>query len=142
MHCLGPDAEEFSVEVHHGGFFCGSRRDRVYLDGKVDWFDNCKVQQWRFSAVQEISVLLGYGIENVTVYWLLPEMVLPTGLRIVDSDAETAIMKQVAYKIKNFVLYFDQYNSLDDNAWEDIVFRDRKVAPQNTRRLRHGCGMS
>ena len=65
----------------------------------MDWFDNCKVQQWRFSAVQEISVLLGYGIENVTVYWLLPEMVLPTGLRIVDSDAETAIMKQVAYKI-------------------------------------------
>jgi hypothetical protein len=30
-------------------------------------------------------------------------------------------MKQVAYKVKNFVLYFDQYNSLDDNAWEDIV---------------------
>ena len=77
----------------------------------MDWFDNCKVQQWRFSAVQEISVLLGYGIENVTVYRLLPEMVLPTGLRIVDSDAETAIMKQVAYKINNFVLYFDIYNS-------------------------------
>jgi hypothetical protein len=49
-------------------------------------------------------------------------------------------MKQVAYKVKNFVLYFDHYNSLDDNALEDIVLNPfgtqpkvlspRKVAPQ------------
>ena len=44
FHCLGPDDEEFSVEVHHGGFFCGSGADRVYLDGRVDWFDHVKVK--------------------------------------------------------------------------------------------------
>jgi len=118
------------VEIQHGGFFCGAGKNRVYLDGKVDWFDHIKVKYWSFYGIDEIILMLDYGLENVNVHWLLPEMELGTGLRIVDSDRETNIMKQVAYKIKNFVLYFDQYNSLDDNAWEDIVFRDRKVAPQ------------
>ena len=118
------------MEIHHGGFFCGAGKNRVYLDGKVDWFDHIKVKYWSFYGIDEIILMLDYGLENVNVHWLLPEMELGTGLRIVDSDRETNIMKQVAYKIKNFVLYFDQYTSLDDNAWEDIVFSDRKVAPQ------------
>jgi hypothetical protein len=41
---LRPGNEEFSVEVHHGVFFCGSGVDQVYLDGKVDRFDHIKVQ--------------------------------------------------------------------------------------------------
>jgi hypothetical protein len=45
FECLGPDdVDEFSVEVHHGGFFFGAGKNRVYLDGKVDWFDNIKVR--------------------------------------------------------------------------------------------------
>lgn len=35
---------EFFVEVHHGGFFCGSSYNRVYLECKVDVFDYCKGQ--------------------------------------------------------------------------------------------------
>jgi hypothetical protein len=43
--CLGPDNDdEFFMEVHHGGFFYGASRNRVYLDGKVNWFDHMKVQ--------------------------------------------------------------------------------------------------
>ncbi|CAD6206977.1 unnamed protein product [Miscanthus lutarioriparius] len=125
----GPD-EEFSVEVHHGGFFCGSVKDQVYLDGKVDWFDNCKVQHWRFSSIQEISVMLGYGIEKLTVLWLLPEMVVSSGLRIIDSDAETLIIKQVAYHVNNFVLYFDIYKSFKTSDWDDNVVNPGKPAAE------------
>jgi hypothetical protein len=48
FRCLGLDDEEFLVEVHHGGFFCGSGKERVYLNGKVDWFDGFKVKYWSF----------------------------------------------------------------------------------------------
>jgi hypothetical protein len=31
------------MEAHHGGFFYGAGKNRVYLDGKADWFDHIKV---------------------------------------------------------------------------------------------------
>lgn len=53
-------------------------------------------------------------------------MVVPTGLRIVDSDADTQIMKQFAYKIKNFVMYFDIYSSFD----KDIMLNPIGTLPK------------
>ena len=99
LHWLGPDEEEFSVEVHHGGFFCGTGVDRVYLHVKVDWFDHVKVKYWSFTVVDEITLLLGYDL-GVLVFWLLPELDLSTGLRLIESDKEAQIMKQVAFKVR------------------------------------------
>ena len=135
---LGPDDEEFSMEVHHNGFFCGSGVDRVYLDGKVDWFDNIKVQYWSFNAVDEISVVLGYDL-GVPVWWLLPEQDLSTGLRLIASDKEAQIMKQVAFKVKNYVLYMDHYNTVDGNNWEDIVYNPIATLPKVPAPARTEC---
>ena len=117
------------MEVHHGGIFCGSTVDQVYLDGKVDWFDHIKVQYWSFYAVDEISMVLGYDL-GVPVYWLLLDMDLSTGLRLIESDKEAQIMKQVAFKVKNYVLYMDHYNITDSNNWEDIVFNPIATLPK------------
>ncbi|EEC66457.1 hypothetical protein OsI_32520 [Oryza sativa Indica Group] len=32
--------EEFSIEMHHGGFFMGNGVNRAYVDGRVSWFDH------------------------------------------------------------------------------------------------------
>jgi hypothetical protein len=50
------------------------------------------VQYWSFSGIDEIRLILDYGLETVNVHWLLPEMELGTGLRIVDLDKETLII--------------------------------------------------
>ena len=39
---VGPGTEEFSLEVHHGGFFIGQGENRAYIDEKIDWFDQCE----------------------------------------------------------------------------------------------------
>jgi hypothetical protein len=109
------------VEVHHNGFFCGTGVDKVYLDGKVDCFDNIKVQYWSFNALEEISMELGYGL-GVPVWWLLPEQDLASGLRLIASNQEAKIMKQVAFKVKNYVLYLDNYNSLEGSQTEDVLY--------------------
>ena len=52
--------------------------------------------------------MLGYAVSapNLRIYWLLPRLSLGDGLRIVQSDSETVVMKQITHKVKNFVLYF------------------------------------
>ena len=57
------------MEIHHGGFFCGAGKNWVYLDGKVDWFDHIKVKYWSFYGIDEIILMLDYGLENVNVHW-------------------------------------------------------------------------
>jgi hypothetical protein len=68
-----------------------------------------------FTGIDGIKVLLGYDLD-VKVYWLLSEMDMSTGLRLIESDEEAQIMKQVAFKVKNYVLYMDHYNSVGSNS--------------------------
>ena len=72
------------------------------------------MKYWSFSGVDEISVVLGYDL-GVPVNWLLPKMDLSTGLCLIESDKEAQTMKQVAFKVKNYVLFMDHYNSIDNN---------------------------
>ena len=39
-------SEEFSVEVHHGGFFVGFGNLKSYVDGKVDFSDDLEAETW------------------------------------------------------------------------------------------------
>jgi hypothetical protein len=87
------------------------------------------VKYWSFSRVDEILVVLGYDL-GIPMYWLLPEMDMSTGLRLIESDKEAQIMKQVAFKVKNYVLYMDHYNSIDSNNREDIVFNPIATLPK------------
>ncbi|XP_066347601.1 uncharacterized protein [Miscanthus floridulus] len=57
-------------------------------------------------------------------------MVVPSGLRFIDLDAETLIMKQVAYHVNNFVLYFDIYKSFKTSDWDDNVVNLGKPAAE------------
>ena len=49
-------------------------------------------------------------VGKVKVYWLLPSKQLHDGLRIIESDADTLVMKQIVGRVNNFMLYLDQYN--------------------------------
>ncbi|XBH77675.1 hypothetical protein VPH35_104113 [Triticum aestivum] len=37
----GDDSEQFSVEIHHNGWFCGVGINRSYMEEQVDTFDGC-----------------------------------------------------------------------------------------------------
>ena len=39
----GDRRDEFTIEIHHGGFFVGSRSLRLYVDDSVSWFDYIEV---------------------------------------------------------------------------------------------------
>lgn len=114
---------QFSVEVHHAGFFCGIGTNRCYVDGKIDWFDYVDEDVWSTFWIDEFIMLLGYGMSpgNLKVYWLLAGKELIDGLRIVESDDDTIMMASVVDRVKNLVLYFDHDDHVGRLSHEDIV---------------------
>ncbi|XP_039839042.1 uncharacterized protein LOC120699203 isoform X3 [Panicum virgatum] len=106
--------EEFSVEVHHGGGFIGFGHLRLYVDGKVSWFDHCEADSWSKFWLDDMLEKLGYPeTPNLKYYWLLPGKDLSDGLRIIIGDADTNVMCSVVDRIKNLVVYFDGLPRLD-----------------------------
>ncbi|CAN6362040.1 unnamed protein product [Urochloa humidicola] len=105
----GLDSMKFSVQVHHGGVFCGIGVDRAYVGGQWDWFDNVDADSWSYFWIEEFIMLLGYGFSprNLKVCWLLPGKEVSDGLRILAFDQDTQVMRVVADKVKNFILFFD-----------------------------------
>jgi len=41
--------DEFTVEIHHGGFFVGSGSLRSYVDESVSWFECIEADTFRYS---------------------------------------------------------------------------------------------
>ena len=109
LFVVGPKSKIFSVEVHHGGVFSGIGVDRAYVGGQLDWFDNVEASSWSYFWIEEFIMLLNYGFSprNLKVYWLLPGKELSDGLRTLASDHDIEVMKAVADKVKDFVLFFD-----------------------------------
>ncbi|OEL38625.1 hypothetical protein BAE44_0000354 [Dichanthelium oligosanthes] len=114
----GADSTDFIVKVHHGGFFCGIGQNHAYLNEKVSLFDDCKADFWSFLGIEEITLRLDYGMggPSLRVHWPLLGKDLSDELRIITSDEETLVMKQVANRVKTFVLYYDHYNHVANNT--------------------------
>lgn len=122
MHNVGDGIAEFSVEVHHGGFFVGYGHLRSYVDEKVAWFDNVESDTWSPLWLDDFLEKLGYNSEpNAKFYWLLPEKTLADGLRIIAGDHDTNVMALVADKHKNLVVYVDHDDNIGGLSWDDIV---------------------
>ncbi|CAN6286061.1 unnamed protein product [Urochloa humidicola] len=118
----GSDSDDFTVEVHHGGFFVGQDTNRAYIDGKVNWFDYCKGDTWSPLWLDDFVGQLGYEASySLKIYWLLPGTDFSDGLRMVSTDSDTRFMVSVLDKVRNFVLFFDHDDNISGINWDDIV---------------------
>lgn len=102
-------SEEFSVEIHHGGFFVGHGHLHSYVNGKLNWFDHVEIDTWSPLWLGQFVVDLGYlRTTSFKIYLLLPGKDIADGLRVIISDTNTNVMASVVDKCKNLVVYFDQ----------------------------------
>ncbi|CAN6251078.1 unnamed protein product [Urochloa humidicola] len=127
----GTSDEEFSVEIHHGGFFCGHGQNMTYVDDNVEWFDYCESDTWSLLWVDDFIEQLGYeNTANLKVYWLLPRHELDDGLRKLKGDADTNAMVALLPRIQNFVIYLDHKDILEGINWDDIELAPKVDLPQ------------
>ncbi|KAM0824084.1 hypothetical protein ACQ4PT_070442 [Festuca glaucescens] len=119
----GPSDDRFSIEVKHGGFFCGMGRNRTYLDTRVDLFD--ELSRWSFSCYHLDYILkdLGYNTSDTSlrVYWCKPGCTVGDGLVAIKWDKDTDKMKTCSIEEKKLTVYVDHVNLLEKQGWDDVV---------------------
>ncbi|XP_015690620.1 uncharacterized protein LOC107303877 [Oryza brachyantha] len=114
--------DEFTLDIHHGGFFVGSGNVKSYVDERVCWFDSIEADTWSPLWFPDFAEQLGYQNNmSLKIYWLLPGKTLVDGLRLILSDADTNVMAKCAEDVKNLVVYFDHEDLYNDVNWDDVV---------------------
>jgi hypothetical protein len=81
---VGDGSDLFSLEVHHGSFLVGSGQQRVYINEKLDWFDDCDANTWSPLWIDDCLGQLGYeiSVSSQKVHWLLPGKAVADGFRV------------------------------------------------------------
>jgi hypothetical protein len=60
VQSIGGCREEFTIEIHHGGFFVGSGHLKSYIDDMVSWFDHVEADTFSPLWFPDFAQQLGY----------------------------------------------------------------------------------
>jgi hypothetical protein len=120
LRILGPLEELFSVEINHGGLFCGHGTNKTYLDCQTDYFDNCEVDTWSPLWIRDFLMELGIDADRMQVAWKLPGKGFADGLRIIASDSDTIMRTAVVPKFQLFRLFVTEKDLFDGLCLDDI----------------------
>lgn len=96
---VGEISDQFTAEIHHGGFFVGHGSNQLYIDEKVNFIDHVEVETWSPRCLDDLSYKLHYPRN--------PGKDLTDGLRLIVSDEVTSVIASIVDMVKTFVLRFD-----------------------------------
>ncbi|PWA41573.1 transposase, MuDR [Artemisia annua] len=94
----------FSLEIHHGGYFTRPL-NRVYIDGKVSWFDQIDADGFSIVEVKSMLAGLGYKNPNMQFSYKRPNGNLDSGLYVLNSDSDVLGLIKHVDKCKLIELY-------------------------------------
>jgi hypothetical protein len=60
----GSHSAFFSVGIHHGGYFVGTKTNRTYVDGGVIWYDEVDSLTWSTLMVENLVEEMGYEMQD------------------------------------------------------------------------------
>jgi hypothetical protein len=122
VQSVGDCRDEFTIEIHHGGFFVGSGHLKSYINDRVSWFDRVEPETFSPLWFLDFAQQLGYrSNEHLKIHWLLPGKTLANGLRLIVSDTDTNVMATCAEDVKNLVVYFVHEDMFSEVDWDDVV---------------------
>ena len=114
---------QFTVEIHHKGFFSGTDNNRSYIDYEVDWFDHCDCDTWSILWIEDFVKQLGYDRETWQhdVYWCLPGKTINEGMREMKCDADSLAMIAASTVHKNLLLLVDHGETVNNLLTDDVT---------------------
>ncbi|KAM0896838.1 hypothetical protein ACQ4PT_022942 [Festuca glaucescens] len=117
----GGNPDLFTVQIVHNGFFCGLGTNLTYIEGTVDYYDNCNVDTWSLLWIKDFVRELGHELtDRLHIYWCLPGKDATDGLLCIEKDADIVQMIEAAADHKELCLMVDHTNFLKQLR-DDVV---------------------
>ncbi|CAM0881477.1 unnamed protein product [Alopecurus aequalis] len=111
-YVVSPPVLRFTVGFAHNGFFTGSA-ELEYIDGTLDFFDNCSCDTWSLLWIHELIRQLNHDIdERLHVYWSMPGKEIIDGLECIEKDSDIVAMIEAVKDDKTLTLFVDHTNFL------------------------------
>ena len=95
------DTSFFTLELEHGGLFCGPISNLEYWNPSVEVLDYVDATTFSYSFLEEHLTWLGYPVGEHILYWCLPDKSIADGLVRIksDDDVQHIIRASVDHKV-------------------------------------------
>ena len=125
MRNAGDGSDQFSVEIHHSGWFCGVGTNRSYMEEHVDTFDGCERKTFCCALLDWMVKNLGYATpkNGFAMYWCIPGRSIVDGLQVVSLEMHARAMEVASEQDKVVVLFVDHDNVLEKQLWDDVLLQ-------------------
>ena len=111
----------FTVQIEHNGFFCGLAINLCYIDGTMDFYDNCSADTFSLLWIEDFIKELGHESDDrVHVYWCMPGRAITDGLVSIEKDADILTLTAAAQEHKRICLMIDHTNFLKQ-LQDDVI---------------------
>ena len=87
---LSVDTPFFTLELEHGGMFCGPINTMEYYNPSVEVLDYVDAGTFSYAVIEEHLLWLGYSVNEHIIYWCMPDKTISDGIRG-DEDVQQMI---------------------------------------------------
>ncbi|XBH58833.1 hypothetical protein VPH35_080204 [Triticum aestivum] len=136
MHCvvvvcdsamgLSVDTPFFTLELEHGGLFCGPINNMEYYNPSVEVLDYVDAGTFSYAVIEEHLLWSGYPVNEHIIYWCMPDKTVSDGmLRIIgDEDVKQMITASAQHKVLAIMVDHSDFIS---NFRQDLICTVRSV---------------
>lgn len=119
----------FSIKLYHGGDF--DETSAEYVGGNVDFFDMCCVVDMTLEELSAMLGELGLKLEDIELFYLIPETGLPHGLLPVETQTDLDdFVNMVAYSHIQVLYAATKKNSMSNEVMDFLftqLFEDEMI---------------
>ena len=117
---LSVDTPFFTLELEHGGMFCGPINNMEYYNPSVEVLDYVDAGTFSYAVIEEHLLWLGYSVNEHIIYWCMPDKTISDGMLRIrgDEDVQKMITASAQHKVLSIMVDHADFIS---NFRQDLI---------------------
>ena len=107
------DTPLFTLELEHGGIFCGPRNSMEYYNPSMEVIDYVDAGSFSYAFIEEHLKWLGYPVNEHIIYWPRPRKPISYGMVRIrgDEDVQQMIRESAKHKVLVIMVHHSDFIS-------------------------------